>query len=229
MLVDPNELLGDEFVTFQVVFVGADGILIGSDMKMVARAPGAVVPGGPFPQFGRQSKFVSSEDVLCACSGSQEGQRIAREIVGTIDPEMNDNEWESALDRVSRIQMIGYAQLVVVRKKRLDHAVWVVAGPDGHTSRIETRRCVGAHSSACFLTQNFWPGKQPLERLIPFALVVLDYGRTEYPCTVGEGFELRRVTENGIGRPEIYNDGDERVAAFRGDFERKVCEALRLA
>jgi hypothetical protein len=217
-----NEVL---LVTFQIVFVGSDGILVGSDRKTYAQPPG-IRGARQFIQFEQQSKITRNERVLCACSGNQEASRIAREIVDTLDPDLSEIQWKRELDRVSRIQMEGYAQIVVVRKGWLDHAIWVVAGPQGHTSQIKDKRCIGANTSACFLTENFWPGRQPIQQLIPLALVVLDYARTEFPTEVGGGFELFRVTSDGIAEPEIYVEGDKRIARIRNSFERRVKSTL---
>jgi hypothetical protein len=121
--------------------------------------------------------------------------------------------------------MEGYARIVVVRKGWLDHAIFVVAGLQGHTSPIKDKQCVGVNTSACFLTERFWERKS-IRSLVPLALLVLDYARIEYPTTVGNGFELFYVTTEGISDPETYDENDAIINSLRSNFEDQVKKVL---
>jgi hypothetical protein len=160
-------------MTFQVALVGSDGVLLGSDRKMFTRPPSAN-PESMFHQFESQTKFVTNGAVICACSGNQESPRIAREILLTIDPMLPDLEWQARLDDKADIpNMLGHAQLAIARITRPDHVIWMVVGPSGYTTRIEEKRCLGANSSACFLTERFYQ-KKPIRSLTTLALLALE-------------------------------------------------------
>lgn len=210
-------------MTFQVVLIGTDGLIIGSDRKMLTQAPYLAGSQAPFPQFEEQSKFIASEDesVICACSGAQEAQRIARQVVREIDPTLGLVEWMAALDSLSRQpQLSRSAQLVVVRKSCARQAVWLVAGASGYVSRIEEKQCVGDSTSACFLLGNFYK-RCSVDELKSLALLTLDYGATDLPTSVGRNYDLlilREATDEvEWGR---YEAGDGRVQELRRAFDR---------
>jgi len=216
-------------MTFQVVLVGSDGLIIGSDRKMFTEAPYIKGSDQPIPQFEEQSKFIATEDetIICACSGDQEAQRIARQIVLRLDPNLSPVAWIAALDSLARRpELTRSAQLIVVRKSHPDHALWLVAGPLGYVSRIEERQCVGAKTSACFLLSNFFK-KCGVDELRTLALLTLDYGATEFPTSVGRNYDLLMLRSGKeVAEWERYEDTDGRVQELRKSFDKAAATVI---
>jgi hypothetical protein len=216
-------------MTFQVVLVGRDGMIVGSDRKMFTQAPHLAGDDPVFTQFEEQSKFVANEDesVICACSGVQEVQRIARKIVLELDPKLSPVGWLAALDALSKQpQFCQSAQLIVVRKSHPDYAAWLVAGRHGFVSRIEEKQCVGVATTASFLPANF-SRKCSVNDLKTLALLTLDYGATEFPTSVGRNYDLL-ILRCGSNKAEWdrYEASDGRVEEMRRLFEKGVESAL---
>jgi hypothetical protein len=213
-----NESFDEELqMTYQIAMVGSDGVLLGSDRRMFNRGPSAD-PTSLYVQYDAQSKFIGSDHVICACSGDQRSARIAREIVAECDPQLSDNAWQSALDKKAEMpELRGHAELLIVRKHRSDHAVWMVAGPNGYTARIGEKKCIGGNSSAYFLIQRFYK-KSSIRLLRNLALLTLEYAHLEFPTSVGDGYELRYIFHDQIVTEE-YTDQDQRVTSLRANFE----------
>jgi hypothetical protein len=207
-------------MTFQVVLIGSDGLLIGSDRKLIPRAP-SIPEDPPFLQPDEQRKFICSADesVICAYSGDIQAQRLARSIVAAPDLTMSDLNWLSHLDTLARnASAPGYYQkLIVVRKGNRDHAI--VVSFNYHAMRIDTRQCVGVQSSACFLTNRYYNKNLSVKELRRLALLTLEYGAKDFPTTVGEGYDLAFITEDGV-EWENYAPDDERIVAIRESFDR---------
>jgi hypothetical protein len=216
-----NEPLDEELqVTYQIALVGSDGVLLGSDRRMFNRGP-STDPASLYVQYDAQSKFIDSDHVVCACSGDQRSARIAREIVAECDPLLSDNAWQSALDKKAEMpELRGHAELLIVRKHRADHAVWMVAGPNGYTARIGEKKCIGANSSAYFLIQKFYK-KSPIRLLRNVALLALEYAHLEFSTSVGDGYELRYIFNDQIVKEEYANE-DQRVISLRSKFENSI-------
>lgn len=209
-------------MTFQVVIVGSDGLIVGSDRKMHTVLP-SFRGDRSFTQFDEQTKFFTEEGraVICACSGGLESQRLARQIVSSSDPNVSDLEWQSHLDSLAReSRVIGFHQLIVVRTSHFDHAFWLVMGERGYASRINTEQCVGVQSSACFLTGQL-ASKRPIQELKRLALLTMSYAADEFPTSVGEGYDLMTLTDLGIEWNK-YSADDERVLSIRRSFEDAV-------
>jgi hypothetical protein len=216
-------------MTFQVVLVGTDGLIVGSDRKMYTQAPYLVGDDPAFTQFEEQSKFVVNKDesVICVCSGVQEAQRIARKVVLELDPTLSPVGWLAALDALSlQPHLHQSAQLIVVRKGHADHAAWLVAGSSGYVSRIEEKQCVGAKTTASFLPANF-SRKCGVDELKTLALLTLDYGATEFPTSIGRNYDIL-ILRNSSNKVEWdrYEAEDCRVQEMRKLFEKSVQSAL---
>lgn len=212
-------------MTFQVALVGTDGLIIGSDRKTLTQAPYLPVADTPFAQFQEQCKFVFNEDesVICACSGDQEAQRVARQIVIELDSTLNPVRWLAALDSLTeRPNLQRRVQLIVVRKGYPNQASWVVIGASGYVSRIEERQCVGVNASACFLLNNFYK-KCSVDDLKALALLTLDYGATEFPTGVGRAYDLLILREGkDKAEWERFEPSDGRVEKLRKSLEKST-------
>lgn len=213
-------------MTFQVVLIGNDGLLIGSDRKLIPRAPNNP-ENPPFLQTDEQKKFICSADesLICAYSGDIEAQRLARNVVCAPDLMMSNLDWLSYLDTSAKNANVpGYYQkVIVVRRNSLDHAI--VMSLNYHAMRIDTRQCVGVQSSACFITNNYYNKKLSVKDMRELALLTLDRGTNDFPTTVGDGYDLAFITESGV-EWENYAPDDERVIAIRQSFERAALSVI---
>jgi 20S proteasome alpha/beta subunit len=207
-------------MTFQVVLVGSNGVLVGSDRKLIPRPPN-IPEYPPFLQPDEQKKFITSvgDSIICAYSGDIEAQRLARSIVRAPDLTMSDLDWLSYLDTLAKNANVpGYYQkLIVVRKDRLNHAV--VMSLNYHAMRIDTRQCVGVQSPACFLTNNYYNNQLSVKEMRELALLTLDRAATDFPTTVGDGYDLAFITKDGAEWVN-YGPGDAGIIAARQSFDR---------
>jgi hypothetical protein len=216
----------DSEMTFQVGLVGSDGLIVGSDRKVTHMPPNST---SGYAQFDNQRKFETSTDeaIICAWSGTHsQGQRMAREIVG-LDPHLSDIAWVRTLDKLSQPTIHGVTQLIVVRKHRPGHIVWINrGGSEGSAARVETHICAGKKLYASFLPGNFLEEKRTVDELRNLALLTLDYGASEAPTNVGGGYDLMILRSAGKVEWEHYGEHDGRVCALRGEYEQAARKIL---
>jgi hypothetical protein len=200
---------------FQVVLVGSDGLLVGSDRKMPVRPRFSNEPA----PFDEPRKFIRSDDgsIICACSGELESQIFARSLVDTPNLAMGDGEWQVHLDSLARnTWVIGVHQLIVVRRGSPDHALWVLLGEHGCATRIDSIQCVGTPSTASFLNANYFP-KCSTRNLKTLAYLALDYAAAELPFSATAEYDLVSITNTAV-EWETYAPNYEHIAAVRQTF-----------
>lgn len=215
-------------MTFQAVVVGSDGLIVGSDRKIANYLPN-LGETQSYPQFDEQCKFIPDGDgpVICAWSGGQGAQKIARKIVLESEPGAGNLEWETYLDHLAaEAQECVLDQVIVVRKNCLDHAVrlTMAQGKRGYAARIEGKMCVGVSAKASFLIEHF-SRKIPVSALKRLVILTLNYGVTEFSTYVGDGYDLRIVNKDGV-ELEHYPVDDERVLEIRKSFDDAVGKVL---
>jgi hypothetical protein len=200
---------------FQVVLVGSDGLLVGSDRKM----PAHVRSNNDHTPIDEPKKFIRSDDgsIICACSGELESQIFARSLVEAPDLGLSDGEWQEHLDSLARSAwVIGVHQLIVVRKGSLDHALWVLLGQHGCATRIDSIQCVGTPSTASFLTANYFP-KCATRNLKALAYLALDYAAAELAFSETAEYDLVSITNMAV-EWETYTPNHDHIAAVRQTF-----------
>ncbi len=201
-----HKTLDEEIIlTFQVVLIGRDGLVVGSDRKMSFRSPTPDVRGysaGAW-QFAPSTKFVKSTDesVICACAGGPQAKSIANSIVLSCAPVVNESaiQWEEWLRHTSDAVVSNSVgdEVIVVRRNFPDHAI-VLCREERTTGvlRIETALCTGTSLTARFLTQHLWQ-LDTVDNLERLALLSLAYAVKERPSEVGEGFDIMTLRTSG--------------------------------
>lgn len=214
-----------EPMTYQVVALGTDGLILGSDRKVFSVPPSAY-SANSYRQFDTQFKFVRSENdaIICACSGNQHSRRVANEIVKEADPKQSAANWEAYLWSKCRQQIIGSGEIVIVRSSYLD-AYWITIGPDGQVSQISDKQCVGANASACFIATHFYR-RVGVDELKRFALLILDYAARELPNWIGNGYDLVILKKDQQPQWMQLSSDDHFLCSIRNSFNLAINQSL---
>jgi hypothetical protein len=217
-------------MTFQVVLLGSDGVLVGSDKLITSYTPS--LPEKPSPRQSQcGDKFFESPDgglVVTSWAGGNYARTFAREVaLETEHHALGPLYWEDYLDKKAKNSSCGGGnQALVIRRQPIISVMWVIIGQLGGASPVTDKICIGFPSSASFLTKHFW-NRRPVDSLIPLALLVLDYAAEENPAAVGGGYDL--MVLRGDLRAEWKLDcarNQERVSALRRAFENSVKAAI---
>jgi hypothetical protein len=212
------EVLAEEPVTFQVVLIGSDGLVIGSDrmqgyatldpprMAAVQRSPGF--------------KFKKKDDerVICAFAGNPSASGTALQIVSNCDPTSPEPDWELSLKNAATKEGRKFDEAIVVRTDVFD-TVWVVTKhsdvQSAQVMRIIDRFCAGDNSVARFLPFLLWRPGCPVSDLKALALLTLAYASQANPTGVGGGFDLMTLRKGE--KPKVGALRDEEHFALKTD------------
>jgi len=207
-------------MTFQVALVGEDGLVVGSDRKILYvrnEVPSSVkdvqVNSGP--------KHTENDEVVCFYAGGSQGFDIAQEIVNHASPERSSSERCENLRRITddfRSPARG-EEILVVRKAQGDLVLINRTDEGARTSPVHEHRCTGVATRSAILVQQFWK-RLPVERLRRLALIVMEYAARERPQEVGNGFDLLTVARDGSPEWEFFTPNDSRVIRIVDEFER---------
>jgi len=188
----------DLSVTFQIGLVGCDGLVVGSDRRVLYRSPSPDLVG-PNPagcQSFPSTKFVKAQDesLVCACAGGPQSRSVATAVVADWPHclGLSTAAWEDKL-RITAESVQGNSvgdEIIIVRKDHPSRILVLnrnnrVAG----IQPVETNICTGTATNARFLPIALW---QPstVSNLRWLALLTLGYAAKERPTEVGDGFDL---------------------------------------
>jgi hypothetical protein len=185
-------------MTFQIGLVGCDGLVVGSDRRVLFRSahPDLVGQNPAGWQSFPTTKFAKAQDesLVCAFAGGPQSRSIAVAVIAEW-PEclgLSVMEWEHRV-RTTAESILGNSvgdEILVVRKDDPSRILVVnrndrVAG----IQPVETAICTGTATNARFLPMALWK-RTTVSHLRRLALLTLGYAARERPGEVGDGFDL---------------------------------------
>jgi hypothetical protein len=209
-------------VTFQIVLIGSDGLVVASDRMESYATPGQLGES-PAWQRAKTTKYFKSEDasVICFSAGGPLTRDIGRAIASRCRTTSGELAWEESLksvaDEVVRLgQLAPPDEIIVVRNDVLDTA-WLVVKHENSLStvgKVSEWRCTGDNSAARFLPWHLWT-KAPVRELKWLAVLALSYASKENPSGVsgwqGQPGE-RRVRDGISGRSTRFTKSEQRCS-----------------
>ena len=212
-------------MTFQIVLIGKDGLVVASDRRVAVRSPGS----GDW-QFIPGTKFCESDSVVCAAAGGPQAQSIATAIINHCKPAScrSESEWVELL-RTTAEGIPGNSrgdEIIVARKDVPTHVFHVsrdnqIVG----VQKVDTRLCTGTSVTARFLSQHLWL-PTTIEQLSRLALLAVAYATEEKPSEVGFGIELMTLSSTGETRRTEWSIDDRQITAIRDSFLATVQHAI---
>jgi len=215
-------------MTMQVVLVGSNGLVVGSDRKLAYRTQEG--NSAPDYQFDVGDKFVRSRDgsIICFFAGGSHAKSIAEGAAARSYSGQAICEWHYDLRKAAedvRASSIG-DEVIVIRLggEGTDVALINKIGYTATVSAINQHRCTGVNVKARFLVERFWR-KAKVESLRRLALLVLGHAARERPTEVGFGFDLMTI-EGGNPKSECYVENDHRIERICDEFFDGAASAL---
>jgi hypothetical protein len=186
-------------MTFQVALIGCDGLVVGSDRRVLFRSPSPDLVG-PRPAAWQSlpgTKFIKSEDdtLVCACAGGPQSRSIATAFIAEWEQcrTARQIEWENRL-RTTAEAVLGNSvgdEIIVVRKDQPARVLIVTRNNrDVGIQPIESTICTGTALNARFLSAFLWQPTTAVSGLRRLALLSLGCAAKERPGEVGDGFDL---------------------------------------
>jgi hypothetical protein len=215
-------------MTFQVGLVGFDGLVVGSDRRVLFLSASSDSDGRPLPRSWQSlpgTKFIKSEDdsLICAAAGGPQSKSIANAIIGGWDKHRNMSqvEWENAVRGLAEAvngNSVG-DEIIVVRRSQPSHvSVITRTNRDVGIQVVETTICTGVSTSARFLSSSLWKSTT-IRNLRRLALLTLGFAAQERPGEVGNGFDLMTLeASSGKVSWETFQPDDRYVAGLIADF-----------
>ena len=220
--------LGEEELemTFQIALVGSDGLVVGSDRKMVYRTQER--NGAPYSQPSASDKFTQSADasIVCFFAGGPQAKSIADLIVTECKPDQHLAAWHNDLRKTAEmLPADSYgAEIIVIRAQRGDIALINKTGQIVGVSPVDGARCTGVTVKCRFFVEAFWE-KTHVEGLRQLALIALQNAASERSESVGFGFNLM-LLKDGNARWEEFSENDGRVLAICDQFRQQVRHSI---
>jgi hypothetical protein len=213
-------------MTFQVVLVGCDGLIVGSDRRVLVRSPATDSDGRkPAWQSLPDTKFIKSEDesLICAFAGGPQSRSIATAFVAEWDKchSLRQAEWENKLRTTAEVVKGNSRgdEIIVVRKDQPNRVLLVTRdNQDVGIQPIESTICTGTSLNARFVSASFWKSTA-VNSLRRLALLTLGYAAIERPGEVGDGFDLMILeASSGTIRWENFQPNDLHIACLVEEF-----------
>jgi hypothetical protein len=228
-------------MTFQVVLIGSDGVVCGSD-RMIADRRSVIHPylkdeSDTVELIKRTTgrKILLLRDIACAFAGGPNAEIIARRIITDCDQDgLSLIEWQNQI--VACAKSVGGSggrildEVIVIRKNNLGVAVrLLIQGNDTPIPFIVERGiCTGdVVQAARFLSEQLCDEDSPpmpvyfLERL---ALLSIAFASKENPTGIGRGCDILTVTpEQGFAiRQYDKNEVDKLCNEFTEQLRQMV-------
>jgi hypothetical protein len=216
--------LPEECVTFQVVLIGRDGLVVGSDRRALYVTP---VPGeNPIYQRTEQPKFKKnkSQSVVCFYAGGADSAQQASNITHRVTLHEDDDLWADSIEREAKhthrvLRKDVMNEILVLRKDRPQMA-WLVKSlpPETIISQITTTFCTGTYSDARFLASRLYRTGLPIAKLSNLALLTLTYAAKDNSGNIGGSFDIMTMDSDGRFRFEHYepSEVEPAFAIFHG-------------
>ncbi len=228
-------------MTFQLVLIGADGLVLGSDRliddrRYVPRAYGQwQEEQARISQRPSETKILFSDDgeLACGFAGGPAAKSIATAIVSNCHHlnSMSQIAWENHL--ASEIKSIRGSsahlldEVLVIRKDDCRSALRVLVH-DNDAPRfllIKEHICTGDIGvSARFIQEYAWAKGMPVTELEKVALVTLAYASGENPSHIGNGFHTLTASQGNFILREYDHDD---VLKLRSPISSQLQQYLR--
>ena len=210
------EIRPEELVTFQIVLIGSDGLVVGSDrMQSYVTPDQQRIRSRLAVQRSEAFKFVPENErdnsqIVCAFAGGPYAKDMALQILSKCTPTCSDTDWDlglrSAADNVPHYRGQRYDEATVVRPDVLD-ASWVVTKLDNQPAsvrKVTDHSCTGDICAARFLPLLLWR-RSPVSELKALALLTLAYFAAEVnPASFRGGFDLLTLAKGKRPKWERY-------------------------
>jgi hypothetical protein len=224
----------DQQMTFQVAFIGSDGLIVGSDRLMSYVTPNPEEPNSAW-QTTQTLKFVKSADgaIVCTYAGGQLAKNMAVGICGQHVPSGPEINWENVLYSVTRYSRPPQSvtdEIIAVRRDLTD-AFWVVR-KDNAASYVQKITadplCVGVNSPARFLARYLYQ-RAPVGELKPLLLLTLAYASVGSPSVVGGEFDIMTLTSDGAITWDNFDAEKVKQGPLYSAFNRGLIELFHQA
>jgi hypothetical protein len=203
----------EECVTFQVVLIGRDGLVVGSDRRALYVIP---IPGqNPIFQRTEQPKYKKnkSESVVCFYAGGADSAQQASDIAHRASLDEDDDSWMENIERQARdshrMRNDAMNEILVFRKDR-PRTAWYVKSvpPETSVSPITTTFCTGIYSDARFLVSRLYEAGLPISKLSDLVLLTLAYAAKDNSGNIGGSFDIMKMDSDGKLKFEHYEQSD---------------------
>jgi hypothetical protein len=216
-------------MTFQVVLIGSDGLIIGSDKKQIHYTPGTPGALGALqPDLITKFSQSKNDEVVCAFAGQGGSRLMADAIVSLPECSMavTNFEWRIAIRKAAEgVQgRVSQDEVIVARKDNLQRAYLVASYS---ASPTEICSCIATGNQgypARFLLQHFYE-KRPIAELRKLALLTLYCAAIESEGRIGGGFDLLMLDASGM-RWRQYREDDAAVLEAWESFEQSAKTAI---
>lgn len=212
-------------MTFQVVLIGSDGLLVGSDRRQTYYTRGEAGIGSGSTQMNTLNKFIANDSgtLICATAGGPTAELTGRIIATECNPaaHLSEVDWKNCLGSVvanANLARKTTDEITIVRTDIWDRALVVVcsqSSPQPTITCIRDWLCLGLSVPARFLPWHFWR-RAPISKLKNLALAALFYAEQEHPSLIGGGYDImmldkkKRITWlTGNSIPHIQGFADE--------------------
>jgi hypothetical protein len=214
-------------MTFQVALVGTDGIILGSDRRLIYSI--SPTEGNHYApnQFGEGRKFAvrSDDSLICAYAGSPSSRPTAQGIANAQEysASLSDYQMEQLILSKSRDmqgQRWGRDEVLVARASDLQKVLLMARWPQGDPTFNEFTCWVTTGNNslpARFVLEHFFECR-PVAQLEQLAILTLSCAASENPYAIGGGFDLMFLSATGV-EWKTYPPGDERVEQVRARFD----------
>lgn len=226
-------LLDDFDMTFQVLLIGDDGIVLASDRLFRTRGLREMMEAKrPSYQPTLGTKIYISDDNLTICSfaGGPYSEKIARRIVTTCCPSgLSEPHWINAIEAAAK-GITEYSEqlsdeLLVIRADNVTALKLIRQQSDDPTpTPIDSCMYAGLETDAILIPKLFWRSNIKCERLRTLAIVSITQASIEAPHLIGGGVDVVVVSADRRVEQSQYNQAEADV--IREAFMTRIWEGL---
>lgn len=223
-----EELLDEFGMTFQVVLIGNDGIVLGSDRLFAERGlRGALGIGKNFSK----KIFVSDDrSVICSFAGGPNSEVIARRIATECKPTgLSDMHWRNRIEEaaapITQYEEHIVDEILVIRAD--NNSVLKLIRQRNETpniSPVDQFICSGVGADTLSVPKLFWRNNLNLNQFEKLAIVAVEYAKKEFPNLVGGGTDIVVLNNDGEITEKSYSDTE--AAQIQSEFIEKFYRSL---
>jgi hypothetical protein len=224
-----EELLDEFGMTFQVVLIGADGVVLGSDRLFAERGLRGALGIGK--NFSKKIYISDDKSVVCAFAGGPNSEVIARRITTECKPSgLSDMQWRNRIEEaaapITEYEEHIVDEVIVIRAD--NNSVLKVIRQRNETpnfSPVSQFICSGVGADAPLIPKLLWRPDLSVNQLKNLALVAVEYAHKEFPNLVGGGANLIALKSNGEMSEVSYSD--TQVTKICAEFIQKFYRSLK--
>jgi len=223
-------------MTFQVVLIGTDGLILGSDRRSVYISNESNDDLGASAQPQDICKFELSSDgeIVCAFAGSPYSSSVAKAIAHSTEYSLAASDAEREKEAKAKLRGLGGLpngqkdEIIIARRGELGHIdVLARRGSSEATfTKVTSHICLGNNLiSARFILRHFYKSR-PIDDLVDIALLTLSCAAWEDPSNIGGGFDIILLNKKGFTKPKHYAMDDPKILENRERFNRAVLGSI---